>query len=51
MKMKIIIIGASGTIGKQVCSALEKAGEHKIIKVGNQTGDYRIDISSELPLG
>ncbi|MFT3823783.1 MAG: short chain dehydrogenase [Chitinophagaceae bacterium] len=42
--MKIIVVGASGTIGKQVTGALEK--DHTIIKVGSKSGDIRADISS-----
>lgn len=41
--MKIIIIGASGTIGKHVVKALESGSE--IIKVGLNSGDYQVDIS------
>lgn len=42
--MKIIIVGASGTIGKRVASALEK--DHEIIKVGAKSGDIQADITS-----
>jgi NAD(P)-dependent dehydrogenase (short-subunit alcohol dehydrogenase family) len=42
--MKIIIIGATGTIGKHVTKALEK--EHQVIKVGLKSGDLQLDISS-----
>ncbi|MBE9463722.1 short chain dehydrogenase [Dyadobacter subterraneus] len=41
--MKIIIIGATGTIGKHVVKALESG--HEIIKVGSKSGDYQVDIS------
>ena len=41
--MKIIIIGASGTIGKHVVKALETGNE--IIKVGLKSGDHQVDIS------
>ena len=41
--MKIIIIGANGTIGKHVVKALETGNE--IIKVGLKSGDYQLDIS------
>jgi len=41
--MKIIIVGATGVIGRQVAAALEK--EHEIIKVGSQSGDILADIS------
>ncbi|OOQ56803.1 short chain dehydrogenase [Mucilaginibacter pedocola] len=42
--MKIIIIGATGTIGKRVTAALSK--EHEVIKVGSKSGDLQVDISS-----
>jgi len=41
--MKIIIIGATGTIGKHVVKALETGNE--IIKVGLKSGDHQVDIS------
>jgi NAD(P)-dependent dehydrogenase (short-subunit alcohol dehydrogenase family) len=43
--MKIIVIGATGTIGKHVVNLLEK--EHNIVKVGHRGGDYQIDIASK----
>ena len=42
--MKIIIVGASGTMGKHLSGAFEK--EHEIIKVGSKTGDIQVDITS-----
>ena len=42
--MKIIIVGASGTMGKHLSSAFEK--EHEIINVGSKTGDIQVDITS-----
>jgi NAD(P)-dependent dehydrogenase (short-subunit alcohol dehydrogenase family) len=42
--MKIIIIGATGTIGKHVTRALEK--DNEVIKVGSKSGDFQVDISS-----
>lgn len=41
--MKIIVIGATGIIGKHVVKALESGSE--IIKVGLNSGDYQVDIS------
>ncbi|APG61392.1 short chain dehydrogenase [Christiangramia salexigens] len=41
--MKILIIGAKGTIGKVVTSALEK--NHEVIKAGKTSGDIQVDIS------
>ncbi len=42
--MKIIIVGASGTIGKQVAKSLEN--NHEIIRVGTKSGDIQADITS-----
>lgn len=42
--MKIIIVGATGTIGKYVTNALEK--EHEVIKAGSKSGDINVDITS-----
>lgn len=42
--MKIIIVGATGTIGKYLSGALEK--EHDIIRVGSNSGDFHADITS-----
>ena len=42
--MKIVIVGASGTIGKKVTEALR--GENEIITVGSKSGDVQVDITS-----
>jgi NAD(P)-dependent dehydrogenase (short-subunit alcohol dehydrogenase family) len=42
--MKIIIVGATGTMGKHLSSAFEK--EHEIIRVGSNNGDFQVDITS-----
>lgn len=42
--MKIIIAGASGTIGKQVAGSF--GPEHEIIRTGSKSGDIHTDISS-----
>ncbi|SDP74566.1 NAD(P)-dependent dehydrogenase, short-chain alcohol dehydrogenase family [Mucilaginibacter sp. OK268] len=42
--MKIIIVGASGTIGKKVTEALR--GENEIITAGSKSGDIQVDITS-----
>lgn len=42
--MKIIIVGASGTMGKHLISAFEK--DHEIIKVSTTGGDIPTDITS-----
>ncbi len=41
--MKIIIIGAGGTLGKHVTEALKK--DHEIITAGSKSGDIQLDIS------
>jgi NAD(P)-dependent dehydrogenase (short-subunit alcohol dehydrogenase family) len=42
--MKIIIVGATGTMGKHLASAFEK--EHEVIRIGTQGGDIQVDITS-----
>jgi NAD(P)-dependent dehydrogenase (short-subunit alcohol dehydrogenase family) len=42
--MRIVIIGASGTIGKKVCAELSK--RHEVITAGSKSGDIRVDIGS-----
>ena len=42
--MKIVIVGATGTIGKAVTAELEK--RHDIIKVGSKSGDIQMDMTS-----
>ncbi len=41
--MKIIIIGASGTLGKKITADFEK--DHEVIKVGTKSGDIQADIT------
>lgn len=47
--MNIIIVGASGTIGRAVHQHLEALG-HSIITVGRSSGDIRCDITDETRL-
>ncbi len=42
--MKIIIVGATGTMGKHLANALEK--EHEIVRVAKKDGDIQADITS-----
>jgi NAD(P)-dependent dehydrogenase (short-subunit alcohol dehydrogenase family) len=42
--MKIVIIGATGTIGKSVVNELKS--RHEIIQVGFQSGDANVDITN-----
>jgi NAD(P)-dependent dehydrogenase (short-subunit alcohol dehydrogenase family) len=42
--MKIILVGATGTIGKGIRAVLGK--HHDIVAVGNRGGDYQVDLGS-----
>ena len=42
--MKILVIGASGTIGKAVASEL--ALRHEVVTAGRTSGDHRVDIAN-----
>jgi NAD(P)-dependent dehydrogenase (short-subunit alcohol dehydrogenase family) len=42
--MKMILIGASGTIGKKIAEVIEK--DHELVRVGSKSGDFRVDIGS-----
>jgi dTDP-4-dehydrorhamnose reductase len=41
--MKIIVVGATGTIGKSVVKAL--SGRHEIIEVSHSAGDRQVDLA------
>ncbi|MFM4718583.1 short chain dehydrogenase [Aeromonas bivalvium] len=41
--MKIVIVGASGTIGSAVSTLL--ASQHEIVRVGHRQGDARVDMT------
>ncbi|WP_434670419.1 short chain dehydrogenase [Klebsiella sp. B345] len=43
--MKIIVIGASGSIGQAVSEALSH--QHDVIRVGRTHGDFQVDITSQ----
>jgi NAD(P)-dependent dehydrogenase (short-subunit alcohol dehydrogenase family) len=43
--MRIIVIGATGTIGRQVVKLLEV--NHDVVKVAFRSGDFRVDLSSK----
>src|ERR1700730_9142792 len=43
--MKVILIGANGTIGELVQKALAGAG-HAIVKVGQRSGDFQNEIEN-----
>src|SRR5579859_4770186 len=42
--MKIIVIGASGTIGRPLADKLSE--RHEIVRVGRTRGDHQVDIAS-----
>lgn len=42
--MKIVAVGATGTIGSKVSEELEK--RHEVIKVGSSSGDIQMDMTS-----
>src|SRR5258708_18625534 len=44
VNMKIVIVGATDTIGKHVTAALQK--DHEVIKAGLKNTDIQVDISS-----
>jgi NAD(P)-dependent dehydrogenase (short-subunit alcohol dehydrogenase family) len=46
--MKIVVIGATGTIGKAVASAL--TGKHQIVALSRAAGDIRTDITDKASL-
>lgn len=42
--MKIVVVGATGTIGRHVVEALKQ--DNEIISVGHQDGDYQVDMTN-----
>jgi dTDP-4-dehydrorhamnose reductase len=46
--MKVVIIGATGTIGKALASALR--GNHEIVALSRSTGENRVDITNKASL-
>jgi NAD(P)-dependent dehydrogenase (short-subunit alcohol dehydrogenase family) len=43
--MKVILVGANGTIGVQVQATLADAG-HEVVKVGRKSGDFQVEIEN-----
>ena len=43
-RKRIIIVGASGTMGKYLAAAFEN--EHEVVRVSTNSGDYKVDITS-----
>src|SRR5258707_11545971 len=48
--MRIILIGANGTIGELVQKALAGTG-HEIVKVGRKSGDFQVEIENRESVG
>lgn len=46
---RIVVMGASGTIGKEVSRSLENAG-HRVIRVSRTSGDFQADIQDKASL-
>ena len=46
--MKIILIGATGTIGQKVHERLQE--NHEVIPVGFKDGDYQVDIADKISI-
>jgi NAD(P)-dependent dehydrogenase (short-subunit alcohol dehydrogenase family) len=42
--VRIVVVGATGTIGRAVAAALE--GRHEVVRVGHSRGDRQVDIES-----
>lgn len=42
--MRIIVVGATGTLGSKVTAELTK--RHEVVKVGSKSGDMQVDITS-----
>jgi NAD(P)-dependent dehydrogenase (short-subunit alcohol dehydrogenase family) len=47
--MRIVVVGATGTIGQAVVRALEP--RHDVVEVANTRGDHRVDMSSRDSIG
>jgi NAD(P)-dependent dehydrogenase (short-subunit alcohol dehydrogenase family) len=43
--VRIIVVGATGTIGSAIVEAL--GGRHEVVRVGHSRGEHRVDIESE----
>jgi NAD(P)-dependent dehydrogenase (short-subunit alcohol dehydrogenase family) len=42
--MKVLVVGATGTIGRAVCEAMSK--RHEVLRIGHTNGDFQVDITS-----
>lgn len=43
--MRVIVVGATGTIGKAVVRLLSQ--EHEVVRVASKSGDYRVDMADK----
>jgi NAD(P)-dependent dehydrogenase (short-subunit alcohol dehydrogenase family) len=43
--MRVIVVGATGTIGKAVVKSL--ASEYEVVRVASKSGDFRMDMASK----
>jgi NAD(P)-dependent dehydrogenase (short-subunit alcohol dehydrogenase family) len=44
-KMRVVIIGASGTIGKSVVKSLSK--DHEVVQVAHSKGEHKVDLADK----
>src|SRR4029078_12452848 len=43
--MRVIVVGATGTIGTPLAAAL--AERHEVVRVGNRNGDFQVDVADK----
>ena len=48
--MKVLVVGATGTIGAAVAEALAAVG-HDVVRAGRSSGDVRLDIADRSSIG
>ena len=48
--MKILVIGATGTIGKEVVEVLQQSN-HELVSAGYKSGDVTVDLGSRDSIG
>jgi nucleoside-diphosphate-sugar epimerase len=50
--MKVMVLGAGGLVGQEVCCQLERANEYDLVTVGrNSNFDCEIDLNDSIALG
>ncbi|MBV1777255.1 short chain dehydrogenase [Burkholderiaceae bacterium DAT-1] len=45
--MKVVVIGATGDVGRAVAEELAREGKHDVIRVGRTRGDHQVDITRD----